>query len=79
MLKWIEVGHMEQIAVLTSGAGGPEMNAAIRAVARARLDAGFEVLRVQRGNDGLIAGDFFPRTARNDFRACTAWRRADGF
>ncbi|MCC7165588.1 MAG: 6-phosphofructokinase [Anaerolineae bacterium] len=79
MQKWIEVGHTERSAVLTSGADAPEMNAAIRAVARAGLDAGFEVLGVQRGYDGLIAGDFFPLTARNDFGACTTRRRASGF
>lgn len=56
---------MKRIGVLTSGGDAPGMNAAIRATARAGLDAGFEVFGIRRGYAGLIAGDFFPLTARS--------------
>lgn len=48
---------MKRIAVLTSGGDAPGMNAAIRAVVRAGLGLGCEVLGVRRGFTGLIAGD----------------------
>jgi 6-phosphofructokinase 1 len=49
---------MRRIAVLTSGGDAPGMNAAIRAVVRAAVASGQEVLGVQHGYTGLIAGDF---------------------
>ena len=52
------------IAVLTSGGDAPGMNAAVRAVARAALTAGMNVLGVRRGYNGLISGDVFPMTLR---------------
>lgn len=49
---------MNKIAVLTSGGDAPGMNAAVRAVVRAGLDAGMSVYGVRDGYAGLIAGDF---------------------
>ena len=48
---------MKRIAVLTSGGDAPGMNAAIRAVVRAGLDAGIDILGVHNGYTGLISGD----------------------
>jgi 6-phosphofructokinase 1 len=49
---------MKRIAVLTSGGDAPGMNAAIRAVVRTGIDAGWEVFGVQHGYAGLIAGEW---------------------
>ncbi len=49
---------MKRIAVLTSGGDAPGMNAAIRAVTRTAIDKGWEVVGVQQGYAGLIAGKF---------------------
>lgn len=52
-------------AVLTSGGDAPGMNAAIRSVVRCGLAAGFDVVGVERGYQGLMRGDFVefsPRT-----------------
>ena len=49
---------MKQIALLTSGGDAPGMNAAIRAIVRSALAAGWPVLGVRRGYAGLIAGEF---------------------
>ncbi len=58
-------GNMKRtIAVLTSGGDAPGMNAAVRAVARAGLTAGMNVLGVRRGYNGLISGDVFPMNLR---------------
>lgn len=51
---------MKKIAVLTSGGDAPGMNACIRAVVRAGLFHGMEMVGVRRGYDGLIDGDFLP-------------------
>lgn len=48
---------MERIAVLTSGGDAPGMNAAIRAVVRAGLSSGCEILGIERGYSGLLTGD----------------------
>jgi len=56
---------MKRIGVLTSGGDAPGMNAAIRAVVRTGLEKGWEVLGIQRGYAGLIAGDGRPMGARN--------------
>ena len=50
---------MKTIAVLTSGGDAPGMNAAIRAVVRAGLDRGVNVMGVQRGYSGLINGEIY--------------------
>ena len=51
---------MPRIAVLTSGGDAPGMNAAIRAVARTAIAAGYEVAGFRHGYTGLIAGDSRP-------------------
>jgi 6-phosphofructokinase 1 len=56
---------MRRIAVLTSGGDAPGMNAAIRAVARAGLDQGWEVYGVRSGYAGLIGGDLTRLQARD--------------
>lgn len=56
---------MKRIAVLTSGGDAPGMNAAIRAVVRTAVYRGAEAVGVQRGYQGLIAGDFRPLGARD--------------
>jgi len=49
---------IKKIGVLTSGGDAPGMNAAIRAITRAALTKGIEVIGVNRGYQGLIDGDF---------------------
>jgi 6-phosphofructokinase 1 len=53
------------IGVLTSGGDAPGMNAAIRAVVRASMANGAQVLGVINGFDGLINGEFKPLGARD--------------
>ena len=48
---------MKRIGVLTSGGDSPGMNACIRAVVRAGIQAGLEVYGIRRGYEGLIDGD----------------------
>ncbi|MBF0345497.1 MAG: 6-phosphofructokinase [Nitrospirae bacterium] len=48
---------MKRIAVFTSGGDAPGMNAAIRAVVRAGIYNGLEVLGIQRGYQGMINGE----------------------
>ena len=48
---------MQKIGVLTSGGDSPGMNAAIRAVVRAGLYFGLEVVGIKNGYQGLIKGD----------------------
>lgn len=59
---------MKKIAILTSGGDAPGMNAAIRAVTRAALDKGLEVVGIERGYAGLLGGEFVPmnRTSVSD-------------
>lgn len=56
---------MKKIAVLTSGGDAPGMNAAIRAVVRTGLNRGWEVLGINHGYKGLLAGDMCPLGARD--------------
>lgn len=49
---------MKRIGVLTSGGDSPGMNACVRAVVRAGINAGFEVFGIRRGYEGLLDGDF---------------------
>ena len=51
---------MKRIAVLTSGADSPGMNAAIRAVVRTCIFNDKECIGVMRGYEGLIDGDYVP-------------------
>lgn len=46
-----------KIGVLTSGGDAPGMNAAIRAVVRCGIDAGFEVYGIKRGYEGMLDGE----------------------
>ena len=48
---------MRKMGVLTSGGDSPGMNAAIRAVVRCGIDAGFEVWGIERGFEGLLDGE----------------------
>lgn len=54
-----------KIGVLTSGGDAPGMNAAVRAVTRAALAHGVEVLGIYRGYSGLIAKDVKPLRLRD--------------
>ena len=56
---------MKKIGVLTSGGDAPGMNAAIRAVTRAALAKGMEVMGIYRGYNGLINGDIKPLSVRS--------------
>lgn len=56
---------MKKIGVLTSGGDAPGMNAVIRAVTRAAIAKGMEVVGVRRGYNGLINGDIVPLDARS--------------
>ena len=56
---------MKRIAVLTSGGDAPGMNAAIRAVVRAGIAMGLEVMGIRRGYAGLIDGDIVNLDARS--------------
>ena len=54
-----------RIGVLTSGGDAPGMNAAVRAVTRAALAKGVEVMGIYRGYSGLIDGDIKPLGLRD--------------
>ncbi len=55
---------MKKIGVLTSGGDAPGMNAAVRAVTRAALAKGMEVIGIQRGYVGLLNREYINMTAR---------------
>ncbi len=55
---------MKKIGVLTSGGDAPGMNAAVRAVARAGISKGMEVVGIQRGYVGLLNEEYVNMTAR---------------
>ncbi|NOX60529.1 MAG: 6-phosphofructokinase [Chloroflexi bacterium] len=48
--------HIRRLAVLTSGGDAQGMNAAVRAVVRAGLNAGMEVYAIHQGYHGLVRG-----------------------
>ncbi len=50
----------KRIAILTSGGDAPGMNAVIRAVVRKGLHHQMEIYGIERGYEGLIAGQFLP-------------------
>jgi 6-phosphofructokinase 1 len=54
-----------RFAVLTSGGDAPGMNAAIRAVVRTGLHLGYEIVGVNEGFRGLLAGNFRVLSARD--------------
>lgn len=55
----------KKIGVLTSGGDAPGMNAAVRAVCRAGLAKGMEVLGIQRGYNGLLNGEVIEMNAKS--------------
>lgn len=55
----------QRIAVLTSGGDAPGMNAAVRAVVRAGIAGGHEMLGVKHGYSGLINGNLTVLSARD--------------
>ncbi|MBR0132659.1 MAG: 6-phosphofructokinase [Lachnospiraceae bacterium] len=53
------------VGVLTSGGDAPGMNAAVRAVVRCGIVAGFQVKGIRRGYTGLLEEDIFDMNARS--------------
>ena len=51
------MAKIKSVGILTSGGDAPGMNAAIRAVTRASIFAGFKVFGIYRGYRGLIADE----------------------
>src|SRR5712691_7095592 len=68
----------KSIAVLTSGGDAPGMNAVIRAVTRAALSRGPEVVGVRHGDSGLIEGQFLPFTGPLGSARCAEFLTDDG-
>ena len=56
---------MKTIGILTSGGDAPGMNAAIRAVTRAGISAGFKVNGIYRGYKGLITDEIVEFKTQN--------------
>lgn len=56
---------MKKIGVLTSGGDAPGMNAAIRAVVRAAICNGMEVVGIERGYEGVLTEQFVPMGLRS--------------
>ena len=54
----------KRIGVLTSGGDAPGMNAAVRAVARTAINAGYEVIGFMRGYNGLVNSDYMVMNIR---------------
>ena len=59
------MAKIKTIGVLTSGGDAPGMNAAIRAVTRAGICNGFNIMGIYRGYDGLINDEIAPFTTEN--------------
>ena len=57
--------NMKKIGVLTSGGDAPGMNAVIRAVTRAGISKGMDVVGIRRGYNGLINGDIVELNVRS--------------
>ena len=57
--------RIKTIGVLTSGGDAPGMNAAIRAVTRAGICNGFNIMGIYRGYDGLINDEIRTFTTEN--------------
>ena len=53
---------LRKIGILTSGGDSPGMNSAIRAVTRAALSKGIEVVGIRDGYKGLVEGTYIPFT-----------------
>lgn len=54
-----------RIGVLTSGGDAPGMNAAVRAVCRAGLEKGMEVIGIKHGYSGLLEGEYIKMDAKS--------------
>ena len=54
------MSNIKRLGVFTSGGDAPGMNAAIRAVVRASIYHGIEVIGIRNGYKGMIEGDFVP-------------------
>ncbi len=59
------MGKVKCIGILTSGGDAPGMNAAIRAVTRSAIAAGFGVKGIYRGYEGLINNEIKDFTTEN--------------
>ena len=55
----------KKIGILTSGGDAPGMNAAVRAVTRAALNHGVEVMGIYKGYSGLINKELRPLSLRD--------------
>ena len=53
------------IGVLTSGGDAPGMNAAVRAIVRSGISAGYQVKGIRRGYSGLLDEDILDMSARS--------------
>ena len=56
---------LRKIGVLTSGGDSPGMNAAIRAITRAALSSGIEVMGIKDGYKGLVEGQYIEFTKKS--------------
>ncbi|MDE5975316.1 MAG: 6-phosphofructokinase, partial [Muribaculaceae bacterium] len=59
------MNEQRAIGILTSGGDAPGMNAAIRAVTRAAIFAGFKVFGIKRGYKGLITDEIEEFSTQN--------------
>ena len=59
------MAKFRKIGILSSGGDAPGMNAAIRAVARAALHKGIEVVGIREGYEGLIEGNVYDMTTHD--------------
>ena len=59
------MARIKTIGLMTSGGDAPGMNAAIRAVTRAGIYNGFNIMGIYRGFDGLINDEIKPFTTEN--------------
>jgi 6-phosphofructokinase 1 len=59
------LAELKKIAVITSGGDAPGMNAAVRAVVRASLAKGAEIIGFEHGYRGLIGNEFIPLASKS--------------
>ena len=59
------MSEIKCVGILTSGGDSPGMNAAIRAVTRAAIYNGFEVMGIMRGYKGLVTDEIIPFKTQN--------------
>ena len=63
--KHIDMADIKCIGILTSGGDAPGMNAAIRAVTRSAIFAGFQVKGIYRGYKGMITNEIVDFKTQN--------------